>query len=76
MTIATVKKQDFVGAHIAAKILIVSVRHVRRMCERGVFSTAFKPGYGQHAHWRILRAEVQAHRFNGHATYSKERFAK
>ena len=32
----------------------------------GIFKTAHKPGGTEHAHWRILRAEVIAHKYKSH----------
>lgn len=52
--------KTFVTVSVAARyILGISARHVRFMCERGVFPGAFKPG---EAHWRIPKDEVIAHR--------------
>jgi hypothetical protein len=60
---------DYITPRIAAqKYLGVSVRRVEQMCRDGVFQSAFKPGLGLQAHWRILRSDVIRHQFNGHAT--------
>lgn len=50
----------------AAADLGLSTHRVSEMCRLGVFSTAFKAGYGRKAEWRILRSEITAHKFNGH----------
>jgi len=50
------------------KYLPLGRRQLASMCEQGVFKTAFKPGTGKKtSKWLILRAEVIAHRINGHA---------
>jgi len=58
---------EYISVHIASRLLGgLTPRRIEQMCRLGVFRTAHKPGYGTQAHWRILRAEVVAHRFNGH----------
>lgn len=42
-------------------------RQVTRMCENGVFKTAYKPGHGRNAKWVVLASEVIAHKINNHA---------
>jgi hypothetical protein len=58
---------DYVDTHIVAKQLGLCHRHIRRMCAMRVFKTAWKPGIGKHAHWKILRAELIEHQINNHA---------
>lgn len=58
--------EKYVTTSIAAKLLGLTRRHVDRMCSSGIFKSAHKPGYGTKAHWRILRAEISAHIYNGH----------
>lgn len=41
----------------------LSTESIERMCRRGVFKTACKPGGTRHSHWRIQRAEVQTHTY-------------
>lgn len=60
-------EERFISAYIAATILGLSHKHVERMCRNLVFKTAHKPGMGRKAHWKILRAEVVAHKFDSHA---------
>lgn len=64
---------QYITTHIAANILQLGERRVRAMCDLGVFATAHKPGFGAHAHWLILRAEVSAHKFNGHKRSKKQK---
>jgi hypothetical protein len=50
------------------KYLPLSRRQIARMCEQGVFKTAFKPGVGAaNSKWVILRSEVLAHKYNNHS---------
>lgn len=52
---------------IIKKFLPVSRRTLARMCEEGVFKTAFKPGNGgKTSQWKVLRAEVIQHKVNAH----------
>jgi hypothetical protein len=43
----------------AAKILGLTTRNVRYMCERGHFSTAYKPGMGW---WKVSKEEIILHK--------------
>lgn len=45
----------------------ISIVRVSQMFSEGVFKTAYKPGHGKNAHWRVSRAEVLAHKINNHA---------
>jgi hypothetical protein len=58
---------EYLDTHMVAKQLGLCHRHVRRMCAMRVFVTAWKPGVGKYAHWKILRAEIMAHKINKHA---------
>lgn len=60
--------QDWITVRVAAspKYLGLSVRRVAEMCVANVFPSAHKPGHGRKSHWRILRSEVIAHKFNNH----------
>lgn len=66
MAVELVQVSEYVGASIAARLLGLTSRRVCQMCESRVFKTAHKPGSGTHARWRILRAEISVHQFNGH----------
>jgi len=61
---------DYIDLNTACskKYLSLSRRQVARMCEMGVFKTAFKPGVGSKtSKWLVLRAEVIQHKINGTA---------
>lgn len=49
---------------VAAKLLGVTPRMVRYMCEQGAFKTAHKPGFGRNANWFMVRHEVILRKFN------------
>lgn len=58
---------EWITPRIAAlKILHTSERHVRRMCEAGVFPNAHKPGISKLGHWRILRIDVMQHKLKSY----------
>lgn len=60
---------DYIDLNIASskKYLPIGKRQLARMCEQGVFKTAFKPGKGgKGSKWMVLRAEIIEHRINGH----------
>jgi hypothetical protein len=61
---------DWISITIAARMLNLGNKRVRQMCCAGVFPTAHKPGSGRNAHWKLLRSEVSAHKFNGHTPKS------
>jgi len=53
---------------IKKKYLPISSRQVARMCESGIFKSAFKPGTGgKTSKWKVLRSEIIQHRINAHA---------
>ena len=59
--------QNWITPRIAAlKYLTVTVSRIEQMCRENVFPSAHKPGSGKKAHWRILREDVLAHKFNNH----------
>jgi hypothetical protein len=61
---------DYIDLHTAShkKYLPIGVRQLARMCEEGMFKTAFKPGKGgKTSKWLVLRSEIIQHRINGHA---------
>lgn len=41
-----------------ARILGLSVRQVQRMFNAGEFRTAYRPGYGSKAWWKVNKSEV------------------
>jgi hypothetical protein len=59
-----------VSTGVAARILGFSRRHIAWMCQNRHFKTAHKPGGGTSAHYRILRTEVIARKYN--ATINQE----
>ena len=66
--------QDWITSRIAAskKYLNLSPRRIAQMCLANIFPSAHKPGAGPNAHWRILRSEVIAHKFNNHKRHLGE----
>ena len=50
--------QEMVGTTEAARLLGTSVRWVQMECESGQFLSAYRPGRGSRAWWKIARAEV------------------
>jgi len=61
-----INNQRYVTSVEAAIMLDLSAHRVAEMCRMGIFPSAFKPGHGRQAEWRILRSEITAHKFNGH----------
>jgi hypothetical protein len=60
---------DYIDLNTASskKYLPIGRRQLARMCEEGMFKTAFKPGTGgKTSKWLISRTEVISHRINGH----------
>lgn len=45
----------------------LSERMVRRMCEEGVFNTAYKPGMGKRGRWLVSAAEIIQYKIKRHA---------
>ena len=60
---------EYIDLHIASskKYLPIGRRQLARMCEQGMFKTAFKPGTGgKTSKWLVSRAEILQHRINNH----------
>jgi len=49
---------------VAARLLGISPRMVRYMCEAGLFRSAHKPGFGRNANWMMIRHEVILRKYN------------
>jgi hypothetical protein len=70
MTKATVKLQPeqplskYVSVSVAARILGISTSRIRQVLPCGVFKSAFKPGFGRNANWKILRSEISEYKLN------------
>ena len=65
-----VSNSEYVELSIARKkkYLPLSKRQLARMCETGIFKSAFKPGTGgRGSKWMVLKSELIAHRLNNHA---------
>jgi hypothetical protein len=70
ITPENIASSDYIEISVAIKkkYLPISKRQLARMCEAGIFKSAFKPGTGgKTSRWKILRSEILAHRLNGHA---------
>jgi len=61
------QESNYIGAADAAILLGLSTHRVSEMCRLGVFKTAFQPGVGRRAEWRILRNEVSQRKLRTHA---------
>ena len=63
---------DDVSTSIACRyrkyLFPLSISSIQKMCQRGVFKTAHKKGYGKKAHWWISSSEIIQHKLNQHAT--------
>jgi len=66
---------EYISINIVSKkkYLPLSPSRLTQMCNEGIFKTAFKPGSGgRGSKWLILKSEVLAHRFNGHANPTRK----
>lgn len=61
----TATASDFITlAIVGQKYLPLSRPTLVRMCEDGIFKTAWKPGRGKTSPWRVHRSEVIQHHIN------------
>jgi hypothetical protein len=61
---------EYIDTFTASKkqFLNLGKRQIARMCEQGIFKSAFKAGtQTKTSKWQILRSEVIAHKINGHS---------
>lgn len=49
---------EYIGVTEAARLLGVTPRRIEQLCTCKVLQSAYKPGFGPRAHWRIAKAEI------------------
>lgn len=70
ITPENVANSDYIPLSVVSrkKYLPICTRQLARMCEMGIFKSAFKPGTGgKTSKWVVLKSEVIQHRINNHS---------